>query len=89
MSATCLKVVEKTAPVMGFRRGFLRGGDLNKLGSCAPLGALVVIVSFTFFVWELLAESYINSEIFTRIRRKLMIATFCAHDPNYRGGKTK
>ena len=37
--------------------------------------APVAIISFTFFVRELLVESFLNSEIFTEIWRELIIAT--------------
>ena len=45
--------------------------------------AQVAIINFAFFVRGLLIDSYINSEIFAGIWRKINYCNRCAHHPNY------
>ena len=56
------------------------GGGISIVG---VVRAPVAITNFACFVCELLVESYINSENFTGISRKITYCSRCAQDPDY------
>ena len=62
------------------------GDFLGSRGEISIIGVVrapVATINFTFFGRGLLIESYINSEIFTRIWREINYCNRCAHHPNY------
>ena len=63
-----------------FQRGVFVRGEISIIGVARTP---VAIINFAFFVRGLLIESYINSEIFTRLWRKINFCNRCAHHPSY------
>ena len=64
----------------GFPKGFFVRGEISIIG---VVRAPVAITNFAFFVRGLLIKSYINSETFTDIWRKINYCNRCARDTNY------
>ena len=60
------------------KEGFLSGGEISIIG---VVRAPVAIINFALFVRGLLVESYRNSQIFTGIDAKLIIATIARTTP--------
>ena len=67
-----------------FAWGFQKGGFVRwEISIIRVVRALVAIINLHFFVRELLIESYINSEILTRIWRESNHCNRRARNPNY------
>ena len=67
----------RVAKRVGFFKITSRGFRGSRASHCDRLQDLIL----RYFVQELLVESYINSEIFTGMRREINYCNRCAHDP--------